>query len=409
MSPRGGGVRDPLDRRDQVPGASKLESAGPGGPGRRSSGPGHRSGSSLGPDDSSGGAGGPGPGAGPHAGGDADAPGGRSYYGSPILQPPVWAVMDIAGYLYLGGLAGSASMVGAFGDLTGRPALRRASRLTAGGAAVVSVVALVHDLGVPLRFVNMLRVFKWTSPMNVGSWILAPFGTLAGIAMATELPALVLPVVSRVAGRRVARTVEHLLPGVGSAAGVGSALLGPALTTYTAVLLADTAVPAWHEAYPELPFVFAASGMASAGGAGMVGAPVAEAGPARRLGAVGAGAELALMARMERRVGMVGEVYSQGRSGTLLTLSRVALGLGGVGALVAPRLGRWARAASVTSGLLLNAGAALTRFGIYEGGVASAKDPKYTVVPQRERLEARKAARAAADGGDGASAAPPAA
>ena len=409
MSPRGGGVRDPLDRRGEVPGASKLESAGPGGPGRRRSGPSHRSGSSLGPDDSSGGAGGAGAGASPSAGGDGE--GGRSYYGSPILQPPVWAVMDIAGYLYLGGLAGSASAVGAFGDLTGRPTLRRASRLTAGGAAVVSVVALVHDLGVPLRFVNMLRVFKWTSPMNVGSWILAPFGTLAGIAMATELPHLVVPVVRRAAGRRVARVVEGLLPGVGRAAGAGSAVLGPALTTYTAVLLADTAVPAWHEAYPELPFVFAASGMASAGGAGMVGAPVAEAGPARRLGAVGAGAELALMARMEHRVGMVGEVYSQGRAGTLLRLSRVALGLGGVGALVAPRLGRASRAASVACGLLLNAGAALTRFGVYEGGVASAKDPKYTVVPQRERLEARKAARAAADstGDDGADAAPPAA
>ena len=81
---------------------------------------------------------------------------------------------------------------------------------------------------------------------------------------------------------------------------------------------------------------------------------------------------------------------------------------------MAPRLGRASRAASVACGLLLNAGAALTRFGIYEGGVASAKDPRYTVVPQRARLEARKAARAAAardgvTGGDGAAAAPPAA
>ncbi len=324
----------------------------------------------------------------------------ESYYGRPIIKAPVWQIMDIAGYLYLGGLAGSSSVVGALADATGRPTLRKGSRLVAGGAAVVSTVALVHDLGVPTRFVNMLRVFKWTSPMNVGSWILAPFATLAGVAMATELPGVVLPVVRVVGGEKLAGVAEKVMPGIGSVTGAGSALFGPALTTYTAVLIADTAVPAWHDVYPELPFVFAASGMASAGGAGMVAAPVTEAGPARRMGVLGAGAELALMERMERRVGLVGEVYSQGRSGALLKASRAALATGSVGALIAPRLGRWGRTVQVLSGLALNAGAALTRFGIYEGGVASAKDPKYTVIPQRERLEARRAARAAS-GGDG--------
>jgi hypothetical protein len=29
--------------------------------------------------------------------------------------------------------------------------------------------------------------------------------------------------------------------------------------------------------------------------------------------------------------------------------------------------------------------------GVFEAGMASAKDPKYTVIPQRERLEARNA------------------
>ncbi len=384
--PVGGGKRDPLDRREEMTGASMLERSGDAGPGRRD------------------------------VRADGQGRGGRkrrrgaeslmvpeaefeSYYGRPIIKAPVWQIMDIAGYLYLGGLAGSSSVVGALADATGRPTLRRGSRLVAGGAAIVSTVALVHDLGVPTRFVNMLRVFKWTSPMNVGSWILAPFGTLAGVAMATEMPGVVLPVVKVVAGTKVAGVAERLMPGVGSAAGAGSALLGPALTTYTAVLISDTAVPAWHDVYPELPFVFAASGIASAGGAGMVAAPVAEAGPARRMGVLGAGTELALMERMERRVGLVGEVYSQGRSGALLKASRVALAAGSAGALLAPRLGRWGRAAQVVSGLALNAGAALTRFGIYEGGVASAKDPKYTVVPQRERLEARRAARAAASNG----------
>jgi hypothetical protein len=38
------------------------------------------------------------------------------------------------------------------------------------------------------------------------------------------------------------------------------------------------------------------------------------------------------------------------------------------------------------------AGSACTRFGVFEAGMASAIDPKYTVEHQRERLERRRAA-----------------
>ena len=60
--------------------------------------------------------------------------------------------------------------------LTGRPALERVARLAAAGGRRGGTVALVHDLGRPERFLNMLRVFKPTSPLSVGSFILAPFG-----------------------------------------------------------------------------------------------------------------------------------------------------------------------------------------------------------------------------------------
>ena len=40
------------------------------------------------------------------------------------------------------------------------------------------------------------------------------------------------------------------------------------------------------------------------------------------------------------------------------------------------------------------AGSACTRFGVFEAGQDSAKDPKYTVVPQRERLDRRRQAAA---------------
>ncbi|MCU1353207.1 MAG: polysulfide reductase, partial [Acidimicrobiales bacterium] len=110
-----------------------------------------------------------------------------SYYGLPVLNRPTWEARDIAGYLFLGGLAGASSVLGALAGATGRPVTARASKLTAVGAAGLSAVALIHDLGRPERFANMLRVFKPTSPMSVGSWLLAGFGPLAGGAALSDL------------------------------------------------------------------------------------------------------------------------------------------------------------------------------------------------------------------------------
>jgi hypothetical protein len=49
----------------------------------------------------------------------------------------------------------------------------------------------------------------------------------------------------------------------------------------TAVLISDTAVPAWHEGYAELPFVFVGSAATAAGGLGILAAPPDQAEPAR--------------------------------------------------------------------------------------------------------------------------------
>ncbi|MGY1708741.1 hypothetical protein ACI8AC_04445 [Geodermatophilus sp. SYSU D00758] len=46
-----------------------------------------------------------------------------------------------------------------------------------------------------------------------------------------------------------------------------------------------------------------------------------------------------------------------------------------------PRIGLAADA-----GAAVLAASAVTRFGVFEAGMVSADDPKYTVVPQRERL-----------------------
>jgi hypothetical protein len=55
------------------------------------------------------------------------------------------------------------------------------------------------------------------------------------------------------------------------------------------------------------------------------------------------------------------------------------------GGLAGALLGRHSRAVSALSGAALLAASALTRFGIFEAGMASARDPKYTIVPQRQR------------------------
>ncbi|MEU7655493.1 NrfD/PsrC family molybdoenzyme membrane anchor subunit [Micromonospora taraxaci] len=301
-----------------------------------------------------------------------------SYYGRPILKGPVWK-WDIAAYLFTGGLAAGSSLLAAGGHLTGRPALRRAGRVTALAAVSASAVFLVKDLGRPARFHHMLRVAKPTSPMSMGTWILTAYGPAAGVAAIAEV-AGVLP------RHGLLGLAGRALPSVGHAAGLLAAGTAPALATYTGVLLADTAVPSWHEAYPELPVIFAGSALASGAGVGLLAAPPAQAGPARRMAVAGAALELYGAHRVETRLGLLSEPYRLGRPGRLLRAGRLLTAGGVAGAL----LGRRSRVVGGLSGVALLAASVATRFGIFYGGVASARDPRYTVVPQRERVEARR-------------------
>jgi hypothetical protein len=214
--------------------------------------------------------------------------------------------------------------------------------------------------------------------MSMGTWVFTAFGGAAGAAAIAEAAPL-LP------ARGPLGLVRKVLPPVGAAAGLGAAALAPALATYTAVLLADTAMPSWHAAYRELPFVFAGSALASGAAAGLIGAPPDQAGPARRMAVVGAGVELYHMHRIETGKGLLSEPYHEDGAGRKLRAARTLTAAGALGALA----GRRSRIVSALAGLALLAGSALTRFGVFEAGVASAKDPKYTVLPQRERLADR--------------------
>jgi hypothetical protein len=303
-----------------------------------------------------------------------------SYYGMPVVKPSPWKA-DIPAYIFFGGLSAGSSLLAAGGDLTDRPALRRAGRLTALVGMSATFGTLVHDLGRPERFLNMLRTAKLTSPMSVGSWILAAYGPVAGLAAVSELVGM-LPDDRR---RGPLRWASRL----GRPAGLVAALTAPPVAAYTAVLLADTATPSWHEAYRELPFVFVGSAAAAAGGMAMVAAPGDQAAPARRMAVGGALLELVAARQMESSMGITAEPLHQGLAGRLTRASKLLTVVGALGSLLAGR----SRLAAAMSGGALVAGSVCTRFGIFEAGQQSARDPKYTVVPQRERLERGQAVR----------------
>jgi hypothetical protein len=304
-----------------------------------------------------------------------------SYYGRPVVKPAPWGP-GIAGYLFLGGVAGGSAVLGAGAQLTGRTALCRNCRLSALASVSLGAVALVQDLGRPERFVNMLRVIKLTSPMSLGSWILSAFSAGAAVAGAAE--------VDRVTGERLPLgPLRRVLRIVEGPAGLEAATFGPLLAVYTAVLLADTSTPTWNHAHDELPFVFVSSASLASAGLAMVTTPVAETAPARKMAVLGVIGDLVATQVMRRRMDPVAaEPLHDGRPGALLRLSETLAVAGGIATL----LGGRRRGVAAAAGLALMAASGLTRFGVYEAGIRSARDPRYTIEPQKRRLAARRAA-----------------
>jgi len=284
-----------------------------------------------------------------------------SYYGRPIIKEPVWE-SDIPLYFFTGGLAGASDLLALGAQLSGNPRLRTSALAGATAGVAISPYFLIKDLGRPLRFLNMLRVFKVTSPMSVGTWIFSAESTATGIAAACRL--------------------FGVLPRVRAIAQVFAGLIGPAQATYTGALIAQSVVPAWHEARLELPVVFASSAAASAGGAAAILTPAEHAGPARRLGLIGGVAELAASKLMEKRLGkLVGSVYHEGEAGKY---SRLAAASTLAGSALMALAGR-RRVGAIAAGALLLTGSLCNRFAVYHAGKQSARDPHHTSIPQKER------------------------
>ena len=281
---------------------------------------------------------------------------GDTYYGLPLLKEPVWE-WPIPAYFYVGGLAGAAAALAA-AALLRRDSLgtiERTGRWIAFGGSVVSAAFLIQDLGRPSRFIYMLRVFRPSSPMNLGTWILSAFGACAFGALA--------------------------LPGrVGDAASVGAGIFGLPLTSYTAVLLANTAVPLWQGTRNALPVLFVSSAAVSAASAfELFDLPAAEARMIRRFAIAAKLADIASAMAVAREANAVERVGRPLRKSPLWNAAKVCL-LASLVVSVLPRKPRWLR---IAGGALGTLGAMATRFGVFEAGRHSARDPQASFEQQR--------------------------
>ncbi|MDX1661225.1 MAG: NrfD/PsrC family molybdoenzyme membrane anchor subunit [Gemmatimonadota bacterium] len=304
------------------------------------------------------------PAAGGTGGADAGMPG---YYGRPVVKPPVWT-WEVPLYFFVGGLSGMAAVLAAAAWLTGagEPIVRPALWLAFAGAALAPVL-LILDLGRPERFLNMLRVFKWRSPMSVGAWALAAWGAHSTAALAFY------EWIVRAEPAGTAGMVADVLF-VGAMA--GGAVYGAMIAVYTGVLIGATAIPAWHLHHESLPVHFGIAGLGSAAAAlELLGVRV---GALDALGFGAAAVETAFGLWIEiHRHGAADRSLRSGASGWMLRCAGVLAGPVALGLRFAD-LVPWAAAAFL-------AGALLSRYGWLEAGRASGRDPEAVFAAQRER------------------------
>jgi formate-dependent nitrite reductase membrane component NrfD len=282
-----------------------------------------------------------------------------TYYEQPVLKAPVWKLY-IPGYYFTGGLAGAALAFGAAAQFDGDPQLRKLVLRSHWVGIVGSSIGglfLILDLGRPERFLNMMRVFRPTSPMNMGAWLLA-----------------VTPPAAIAAG----------IPPVGRPAGYAAGLFGLGLCTYTGVLVANTAIPVWNESRRVLPILFGASAMSAAGSVlKMFDDNERAHRSVRNFALAGGCVELAASYVMEKqaseRLERAGKPLKEGFSGFLwksaavLTAASVVTGL----------LPNQTKKKRIFGGVCGALGSLALRYAVHYAGEQSARDPRATFELQR--------------------------
>ncbi|MFN2595448.1 MAG: NrfD/PsrC family molybdoenzyme membrane anchor subunit [Actinomycetota bacterium] len=291
---------------------------------------------------------------------------GKGYYGRPVLKKPVW-IWAVPAYFVVGGAGAAAATLGAATRAAGGDeveCLVRKCRWIALTGLGVGSALLVYDLGRPSRFLNMLRVFRPSSPLNVGSWLLA-----------TATPAAGFSAISSGA--------------LGDAAAVSAGVLALPITGYPGVLLANTAVPVWQEMGAALPGAFVASAATSAASLlELTDLSDKDAAIVRRfavLAKVGESITGMVAERKARSVPEVGRALDSERPKVLLKIARTSAVAGAAASLLSKRSPKVRRLA----GALGTIGAAAFKFGIFFAGDPSAMDPEATFAQQRAGHGAR--------------------
>jgi hypothetical protein len=161
---------------------------------------------------------------------------GTGYAAGPVTKVPNWHGLVVWDILF-NNLTTGLFLAAALGELAA-PAvftpLAKAAYPLALIFLTLDLVCLVLDLGDPWRFHHMLRMFKPTSPMSLGTWFLTiyslPLTVVAGLSF--------LPVI--VPGLEF-ETIRKLFLVLGIVPALGSAV-------YKGVLISTNSQPGWRDA-----------------------------------------------------------------------------------------------------------------------------------------------------------------
>ena len=286
--------------------------------------------------------------------------GGESYYGRPAVKPSPYR-WKVALYTFLGGLAGAVQMIVTLADLVGP---RRYSSLVKAGRVIAAAngvllgpALLIADLHTPRRWYNMLRIFRRSSPMSIGSYVVTAFGAFSALSL--------IPKIERVTQ-------------------IPAALAGAGMASYTPALLAATATPLWSAAPRTLGAEFASAAFASGAAALLLVEDRRQIENAALVGTLAYGAAAYAASRVHRAK-RVDRPLRRGRWAAVHKAG-LALSIGlPLACFALNALGGRNRERSLLGASGILAGVLLSRWALFEAGNESARSaPDYLRLNSRE-------------------------
>ena len=303
------------------------------------------------------------------------------YYDLPVIHRPHWKWLVI-GYFYFGGISGAAAMIAAMLRLSGGASgvqLARVAQYVSFVSLLPCPLLLILDLGRPARFFHMLRAFRASSPMSMGTWGLTVYGVISALAAGLQL----LEERSSPSGTELAAAQR----GAGNVLAVLGALSGIFVAGYTGVLLAATAVPLWSKRPALLGPLFLSSAMTSGAAAISAVASVVEReeGDAQTrlhaLETLSTIAEESLLVAWIIALGATGKPITEGHLGAIVRHGAVGAGMAlpiTISAVSQHLPKRARRVASLCGAALALTGVLALRYAVVIGGRRSADDPQAT-------------------------------